>query len=107
MTETPTWNGRPVAREDLAEVTREAFDICSKARHGARADLDDKRAALHLLEASAHLKALALHAERLGVTYAHDAHASWRELGAAMGITGGSVRGRHWRATRRVVTPQG
>lgn len=97
---TPTWNLHPVAREDLAEVTREAFDLAAKTRHGAVCDLDDKRAALNLLEAASHLKSLALYAERLALAHARDDGASWPALSAAMGVPESTARARHGRLPR-------
>jgi hypothetical protein len=97
----PTWNGEPVADDDLVSVLRESFELLIAAmREEAPVSELSVPELLHLVEASSHLDRMSAWAETVAVPRAREAGASWAMLATAMGVRRSTAQSRYKKATQ-------
>lgn len=96
----PTWNGEPVAADNITSVTRESFELLTEVMRGGPATSMSLAELLHVVEAGSHLGGMSAWAETVAMPLAREAGASWATLAAAMGVPRSTAQSRYKKSTQ-------
>lgn len=96
----PTWNGEPVAADNIPLVMQESFELLTAVMRGGPATKLSLEQLLHVVEAGSHLERMSTWAEMVAMPLAREAGASWATLAAAMGVPRSTAQSRYKKATQ-------